>query len=97
MSKSFQIEKHLIPGLLILLILVNLVVVVPEIGSFGVGILRNWDQPGLWRSARFAYSANFADYIQFLEKKYLRMVWSSYLLRTSAHGPWLTHRQCNFS
>ena len=69
MSKSFQKEKHLIPGLFVLLILVNLVVVVPEMGSFGLGILRNWDQPGPWRSARFAYSANFADYIEFLREE----------------------------
>lgn len=69
MSKSFQKEKHLIPGLFIILILVNLVVVVPEVGSFGLGILRNWDQPGLWRSARFAFSANFADYIEFLREE----------------------------
>jgi len=68
-SKSVQKGKYLIPGLFIILILVNLVIVLPEIGSFGLGILRNWDQTGLWRSARFASSANYADYIQFLKEE----------------------------
>ena len=69
MTKSQKIVKGLVPGIFILLILVNLSVVIPELGSFGLGILRNWDQTGLWRSARFASSENFANYIQFLEEE----------------------------
>lgn len=69
MAKSPHKRKYLIPGLLILFILVNLVLVVPKMGSFGLGVLRNLDRNGLWRSARFAFSANYADYIKFLKEE----------------------------
>jgi len=53
----------------VILILINLILLVPEVGSFSLGIIRNINQDGMWRSARFAFSSNFADYLEFLKQE----------------------------
>ncbi|MFO8035526.1 MAG: hypothetical protein R6U57_02730 [Anaerolineales bacterium] len=55
--------------LLILIIAVSAFIVVPEVGSFTKGVMMNIDHLGIWRSARFARSGNFADYISFLREQ----------------------------
>ena len=41
----------------------------PIIASYGKGILTNLHRPAIWRSAKFARSDNFADYLIFLQEK----------------------------
>jgi hypothetical protein len=59
-------KKFILMGLFIVLIVINLIYIVPDMGSFGLGILSNLNRTGTWRSAKFAKSSNFADYIIFL-------------------------------
>ncbi|MGB2964453.1 MAG: glycosyltransferase family 39 protein [Anaerolineales bacterium] len=62
-------KKIIVIGLLGVLIVINLTFLVPEMGSFGLGILSNLNRTGPWRSALFARSGNFADYVIFLRKE----------------------------
>lgn len=67
MMPLFQrIKKSILIGLFGVLIVINLIYIMPDMGSFGLGILSNLDRTGTWRGARFARSENFADYIMFL-------------------------------
>jgi len=61
-----QKKKPILIGLFSLMIVINLIYIMPDMGSFGLGILSNLDRTGTWRSAKFAKSKNFADYITFL-------------------------------
>jgi len=53
----------------IIMILVNVFLASSDILLFGKGIAIHIDKHGLWRSARFARSNNFADYILFLREQ----------------------------
>lgn len=67
MMEAFQQnKKFILMGLFVVLIVINLVYIVPDMGSFGLGILSNLNRTGTWRGAKFAKSSNFADYIMFL-------------------------------
>jgi len=67
MVTVFQLKKRsIVIGLFIVLIVINLIYIMPDMGSFGLGILSNLDRTGTWRSAKFARSGNFADYVIFL-------------------------------
>ena len=67
MMEAFQQnKKFILMGLFVVLIGINLFYIVPDMGSFGLGILSNLNRTGTWRSAKFAKSSNFADYIMFL-------------------------------
>ena len=66
MIQSAQMKKATLIILYSIFLLINLSVVIPKMGSFSLGILRSINREGLWRSARFAQSSNFADYIEFL-------------------------------
>jgi len=61
-----QNKKFILMGLFSLMIVINLIYIVPDMGSFGLGILSNLDRTGTWRGAKFARSGNFADYLIFL-------------------------------
>ncbi len=70
MTTAFQqIKKSIVIGLFGVLIFINLMVIVPDMGSFGLGILSNLNRTGTWRSAKFARSENFADYLMFLREE----------------------------
>lgn len=62
-------RKYPIYLILILIFFVSAYFVVPEAGSFIKGVLINMNQSGIWRSARFARSGNFADYVSFLRER----------------------------
>lgn len=62
-------SKYFIILFLVSLILLNLFFVVPDVLSFGKGIVQSLDKPGIWRGARFARSINFADYVLFLREQ----------------------------
>ncbi len=64
-----QKKKSILIGLFSLMIVINLIYIVPDMGSFGLGILSNLDRTGTWRSAKFARSGNFADYLMFLREE----------------------------
>lgn len=67
MMNVFQQKKNpFLIGLFSLMIVLNLIYIVPDMGSFGLGILSNLDRTGTWRGAKFARSSNFADYVMFL-------------------------------
>ena len=67
MMTLFQrIKRSIVIGLFSILIIINLINIAPDIGSFGLGILSNLNRTGTWRGARFARSENFADYLMFL-------------------------------
>jgi len=66
MPLSQQKRKSILIGLFSLMIVINLIYIAPDMGSFGLGILSNLDRTGTWRSAKFARSGNFADYLIFL-------------------------------
>jgi hypothetical protein len=67
MMTVFQQKKRsIVIGLFSVLIVINLIYIVPDMGSFGLGILSNLNRTGTWRSAKFAKSKNFADYVMFL-------------------------------
>jgi hypothetical protein len=70
MSNVFQQKKKsILIGLFSVLIVINLIYIVPDMGSFGLGILSNLDRTGTWRSAKFSNSKNFADYVIFLREE----------------------------
>jgi len=70
MKTVFQrIKKPIVIGLFGLLIIINLINIAPDMGSFGLGILKNLNRSGAWRGAKFARSSNFADYLMFLREE----------------------------
>lgn len=62
-------SKYFIILFLVSLIFLNLFFIVPDVLSFGKGIVQSLDKPGIWRGARFARSINFADYVLFLREQ----------------------------
>lgn len=62
-------SKYFIILFLVSLIFLNLSQIVPDVLSFGKGIVQSLDKPGVWRGARFARSKNFADYVLFLREQ----------------------------
>ncbi len=69
MGFILRIHKYSRQTFYIILILINLVLLVPEVGSFSLGIIRNINHDGMWRSAKFANSSNLADYLEFLKQE----------------------------
>jgi len=50
MKTVFQrIKKFIVIGLFSVLIIINLINIVPDMGSFGWGILTNLNRSGTWR------------------------------------------------
>ncbi|MFN2112268.1 MAG: hypothetical protein ACK2TT_04055, partial [Anaerolineales bacterium] len=69
MKDPMSFRKILAAGFYSLVLLINLAIIGPRMGSFALGIMRTWREDGLWRSARFAFSENFAEYIKFLRQE----------------------------
>lgn len=64
-----KFQKYSRQTFYVILIFINLVLLVPEVGSFTLGIIRNINRDGMWRSAKFANSSNLADYLEFLKQE----------------------------